>query len=1149
MGTAYNETNCKKEEHGIIPRAVEDIFYEVSQRQDSEFVVKVSFIELYKENLFDLLNVNKREDSILDIREDPKGGIKLNGLTELSVVSLNETMKCLEQGSINRATGATAMNSHSSRSHAIFSLHIEQRNKSDSSNITSAKFHMVDLAGSERAKKTGATGERFKEGVNINRGLLALGNVISALCEDNNRGHIPYRDSKLTRLLQDSLGGNSHTLMIACVSPADSNYEETISTLRYADRARKIKNKPIVNHDPQTAEINKLRQQIQQLQVQMLSSNTMGQSNTVVNSEEVKCLLDENSILKDENEKLTRALQAALEENTSMAEKALLAEMSRDKFKVKLEELRAQTGTTVENLNKTFDVSINPQYEEQINLVKELQTKVIELQCEQKKSETALFEHEFSRHQPPSNNNSMKEEAVANSEENTDLKNGESNQPDFGVAYTLRQAKLNEELQELNKALIMKEELMSKMTTNDNEFTHLKPDYEKNLKSMEEQIDILMKEKDELTQRLKHSSSAASSKIAEQRRKKVQELETQISNLKKKIMEQGKQLKFKEQTERKLSKLGSEISSMKATRVKLIRQLKEDNEKFRVWKMQKDREVAKLKEADRKKEYKIVKMERLHSKQQNVLKRKMEEAVAINKRLKDAMALQKACSEKRATSKDTENVANKIKHWLEGEIEVMTVKKQAQNSLKMLIEDRKIISDQLLTLKSEVNNGEITSPLMMEDKKSKLEELENELQLRSAQICDLQAKVTDDDAEVVNKKRFESVQSMIEAKHAMKYLFDNLISSKAIYASKESDMNDLQMQYDDISNTVEEYESIIKSLKNEHNSDLEKLSREHEDKILYMLAKLNDKNNNKEQSQEQSNSALQKEIRWQENEIIRLSALHGELQKKTEECEKLKEQMKNMISKSEIQTIPKIIVPVNKQTKTAQSKKNFTFISDDEVFSSDDDNDDEEDEDDDPDWCKTPIYKRIVQFKNSRNRDFGHDDESTTESRGNATILTNNKRGTKRNSFDDVKCGCKTPCSSNRCSCVSNGSSCGENCKCNKRGDCKNTAGKKDDVDSTSSSIDTVRGDTFLNSTFDVNAQEDNVERKKKKPRLSAKDNSDSLSDSNENKNPNVPVLESNATKSSINDIKSRSHLANLKNKINSLDNFSLLNSPDLFDK
>lgn len=122
-----------------------------------------------------------------------------------------------------------------------------------------AKFHLVDLAGSERSKKTQATGERFKEGIDINKGLLALGNVISALGEEGPRGFISYRDSKLTRLLQDSLGGNSITLMIACVSPADYNLDETMSTLRYADRARRIKNKPVINQDARAAELAKCK--------------------------------------------------------------------------------------------------------------------------------------------------------------------------------------------------------------------------------------------------------------------------------------------------------------------------------------------------------------------------------------------------------------------------------------------------------------------------------------------------------------------------------------------------------------------------------------------------------------------------------------------------------------------------------------------------------------------------------------------------------------------------------------------------------------------------------------------------------------------------------------------------------------------------
>ena len=186
---------------------------------------------------------------------------------------------------------------------------------------------MVDLAGSERQKKTKAKGDRLKEGININMGLLSLGNVISALGEENRgaNSHIPYRDSKLTRLLQDSLGGNSHTLMIACVSPADSNLEETISTLRYADRARKIKNKPIVNKDPRNEELVRLRNQVQQLQMALIGSGgSLGQGSG--NSEQASQELEEeNERLKDENDKITNALQSAMEENAHMSEKLLMS--------------------------------------------------------------------------------------------------------------------------------------------------------------------------------------------------------------------------------------------------------------------------------------------------------------------------------------------------------------------------------------------------------------------------------------------------------------------------------------------------------------------------------------------------------------------------------------------------------------------------------------------------------------------------------------------------------------------------------------------------------------------------------------------------------------------------------------------------------
>ncbi|KAI8141857.1 P-loop containing nucleoside triphosphate hydrolase protein, partial [Fennellomyces sp. T-0311] len=218
--------------------------------------VKVSFVEIYNEELIDLLNpAPSTERPPVTIREDTKGQIYWTGVKEVAVESTEDVLRHLQMGTLNRATGSTDMNAKSSRSHAIFSVTLKQekwvRSATPKASISThvrsrdnSKFHFVDLAGSERLKRTAAEGDRRKEGININAGLLALGNVISALSEPHKRSaHIPYRDSKLTRLLQDSLGGNATTLMIACISPAEINLVETVNTIKYAHRARNIKNK------------------------------------------------------------------------------------------------------------------------------------------------------------------------------------------------------------------------------------------------------------------------------------------------------------------------------------------------------------------------------------------------------------------------------------------------------------------------------------------------------------------------------------------------------------------------------------------------------------------------------------------------------------------------------------------------------------------------------------------------------------------------------------------------------------------------------------------------------------------------------------------------------------------------------------------
>lgn len=391
MGTCYDGTG----EMGVIPRSVNDIYDFINKNSGTyNFQLTVSFIELYKENLYDLLSNKPREQNVIEIREDLKG-IKMPGLTEVSVNDIESTIKCLIEGSKGRATGATAMNAHSSRSHAIFTINIFMENKTDKASATTAKFHLVDLAGSERSKKTKATGERFKEGVNINKGLLALGNVISALGDESQKGYISYRDSKLTRLLQDSLGGNSMTLMIACVSPADYNLEETISTLRYADRARKIKNKPIVNQDPHKAEILKLQQIIHNLRMQFSGQPVQ------ISSDEITQIKEENEKLKVKCRELSTALSSSLAENTSLFERQLIMQMANEKYKNKLRELQETCNVTLTNLSLTLNQQDNVNMKEELNKLQSMQTLISDLQMEHKKNEQDILTHEYQNQNSP----------------------------------------------------------------------------------------------------------------------------------------------------------------------------------------------------------------------------------------------------------------------------------------------------------------------------------------------------------------------------------------------------------------------------------------------------------------------------------------------------------------------------------------------------------------------------------------------------------------------------------------------------------------------------------------------------------------------------------------------------------------------------
>ncbi|KAG7385416.1 hypothetical protein PHYPSEUDO_001545 [Phytophthora pseudosyringae] len=271
-------------ERGVIPRVIENVFDRVSASSNPHhFVLKLSYLEILNGEIHDLLTrpslaTPQPTSTGLSVRGDGDRGIVVAGLSEHVVDSTDQAADLLHSGALHRATASTSMNAQSSRSHAICTILMEHHGVSAAEGGTEtrfSKFHLVDLAGSERVRRTNAEGARFKEGVNINRGLLVLGNVINALCERSRTNsltaHIPYRDSKLTRLLQDSLGGNSKTLMIACISPADVNYEETSNTLRYASRTRNIENQAVINKERSAEnEVIYLKQQLEIVQLQLL---------------------------------------------------------------------------------------------------------------------------------------------------------------------------------------------------------------------------------------------------------------------------------------------------------------------------------------------------------------------------------------------------------------------------------------------------------------------------------------------------------------------------------------------------------------------------------------------------------------------------------------------------------------------------------------------------------------------------------------------------------------------------------------------------------------------------------------------------------------------------------------------------------------
>ncbi|CAL0310527.1 unnamed protein product [Lupinus luteus] len=375
------------QEAGVIPRAVKQIF-DMLERQNDEYSVKVTYLELYNEEITDLLapeelskvSLEEKQKKQLPLMEDGKGGVLVRGLEEEIVSSASEIFTLLERGSSKRRTAETLLNKQSSRSHSVFSItiHIKEANPEGEELIKCGKLNLVDLAGSENISRSGARENRAREAGEINKSLLTLGRVISALVE--HLGHVPYRDSKLTRLLRDSLGGRTKTCIIATVSPAVHCLEETLSTLDYAHRAKNIRNKPEVNQKMMKSTLIKdLYGEIERLKAEVYA--TREKNGVYIPKDRYYQEETERKAMADQIEQMGVTIEAQQKQQEDLQSKYIYQVQQ-------CSDLSNKLNTTEKNLNKTSRLLANS--EEEVKICQYTLKEKDFIISEQRKAENAL---------------------------------------------------------------------------------------------------------------------------------------------------------------------------------------------------------------------------------------------------------------------------------------------------------------------------------------------------------------------------------------------------------------------------------------------------------------------------------------------------------------------------------------------------------------------------------------------------------------------------------------------------------------------------------------------------------------------------------------------------------------------------------------
>uniref|UniRef100_A0A4W5NKX8 Kinesin family member 21A n=1 Tax=Hucho hucho TaxID=62062 RepID=A0A4W5NKX8_9TELE len=720
MGTGF-DVNISEGELGIIPRAVRHLFRGIEERRQAateqgkpvpEFKINAQFLELYNEEVLDLFESTrdmdgKRQKSTIKIHEDANGGIYTVGVTTRTVTSEAEMMQCLKLGALSRTTASTQMNVQSSRSHAIFTIHLcqvrvctpddsvrDMKLRTQSPCINSefetltAKFHFVDLAGSERLKRTGATGDRAKEGISINCGLLALGNVISALGDRSKRStHVPYRDSKLTRLLQDSLGGNSQTVMIACISPSDRDFMETLSCLNYANRARNIKNKVMVNQDKASQQISALRTDIARLQMELMEYKTGKRMMGEDGMESINDMVHENSMLQTENSNLRIRVKAMQE--TIDAQRARLTQYLSDQanqvlakvgegneeignmiqnYIKEIEELRAkllESEAVNENLRKTLSRantrsslyggggSFSPAHlapeivaSDIIEMAKKDLEKLKKKERKKKKSVCAvcvpcvcvcsLYSHRINVCEQDDHVSDQEGEELEGEEEEYEME-GEESSDESDSEELDEKEDFQADLANITCEIAIKQKLIDELENSQRRLHTLKQQYEQKLMMLQSKIRDTQLERDKVLHNMgsvETCTEEKAKKIKLEYEKKLSSMNKEMQKLQSAQKEHARLLKNQSQYEKQLKKLNQDVAEMKKTKVGLMRQMKEVQEKNRASECRRNREIATLKKDQRKHEHQLRQLEAQKRQQDLILRRKNEEVTALRRQVR-----------------------------------------------------------------------------------------------------------------------------------------------------------------------------------------------------------------------------------------------------------------------------------------------------------------------------------------------------------------------------------------------------------------------------------------------------------------------------------------------------------------------------------